>query len=88
MPYKETSSSASIIIEIIWSYRRVIVPLNRACSVEVYVCYDEYIKKISDSKNKIIKSFEKLIKEAAVDCRLNINANNDNNNKEDTLVCD
>jgi superfamily II DNA or RNA helicase len=36
---------------------------------------DEYIKKLSSSKNKIIKDFEKAIKEAAIDCKLNKRAN-------------
>lgn len=36
---------------------------------------DEYIRKLSDRKNKIIKDFEKAIKEAAIDCKLNKNAN-------------
>jgi hypothetical protein len=36
---------------------------------------DEYIKKLSAGKNKIIKDFEKAIKEIAVDCKLNKHAN-------------
>lgn len=36
---------------------------------------DQYIKKLSETKNKIIRQFEQAIKEAAVDCRLNKNAN-------------
>jgi len=36
---------------------------------------DEYIKKLSAGKNKIIKDFEKAIKEVAVDCTLNKRAN-------------
>jgi len=52
---------------------------------------DEYIKKLSDNKNKIIRDFEKAIKESAVDCKLNKNANiykDDKNikNNED-IVC-
>ena len=39
------------------------------------ITVDEFIKKLSDNKNKIIKEFEKSIKEAAVDCSLNKNAN-------------
>jgi len=36
---------------------------------------DEYIKKLSETKTKIIKQFEKAIKEASIDCRLNKFAN-------------
>jgi Mimiviridae putative ATP-dependent RNA helicase len=39
------------------------------------VTVDQYIRKLSATKNKIIKKFEEAIKEAAVDCRLNRNAN-------------
>lgn len=39
------------------------------------ITVDEYVKKLSETKNKIIKQFEKAIIEAAVDCRLNKNAN-------------
>jgi hypothetical protein len=40
---------------------------------------DQYIKKLSDTKNKIIKLFEQAIKEASIDCRLNLNANQTEN---------
>lgn len=43
---------------------------------------DQYIMKLSATKNKIIKKFEEAIKEAAVDCRLNRNANQE----EDELI--
>ena len=39
------------------------------------ITVDQYIKKLSETKNKIIKQFEQAIKEAAVDCRLNKYAN-------------
>jgi superfamily II DNA or RNA helicase len=39
------------------------------------VTVDQHIKKLSETKNKIIKQFEQAIKEAAVDCRLNKYAN-------------
>ena len=48
---------------------------------------DQYIKKLSNSKNKIIKDFEKAIKEIAVDCQLNKNANVYDENDEN-IVCD
>jgi len=41
---------------------------------------DEYIKKLSEDKNKIIKDFEKAIKESAIDCKLNKNANKNTDN--------
>jgi len=47
---------------------------------------DKYIQKLAIEKNKIIKQFEKAIKEAAVDCHLNKNANVYEN--EETLECD
>lgn len=36
---------------------------------------DQYIQTLSTEKDKIIKQFEKAIKEIAIDCYLNINAN-------------
>jgi len=36
---------------------------------------DQYIKTLSDNKNKIVKLFEKCLKESAVDCYLNKNLN-------------
>lgn len=46
---------------------------------------DQYIMKLSDTKNKIIKKFEKAIKEASIDCRLNLNANVQEG--EETINC-
>ena len=40
-----------------------------------YQTIDQYIKKLSETKHKIIKEFEQAIAEGAVDCRLNQNAN-------------
>lgn len=45
------------------------------------ITVDQYIKKLSETKNKIIKQFEDAIKEAAIDCRLNINANETDDQK-------
>ena len=45
---------------------------------------DTHIYRIANRKNKIIKKIEKSIKEIAVDCELNINANNDEKNP---LIC-
>lgn len=60
---------------------------ERNVKVYIYVAYhpdeeitvDQYIRKLSESKNKIIKQFENAIKESAIDCRLNKNANQDEN---------
>lgn len=49
------------------------------------ITVDQYIKKLSETKNKIIRQFEQAIKEAAVDCRLNKFANIIND--EDNIKC-
>jgi len=49
------------------------------------VTVDQYIKKLSETKNKIIRQFEQAIKEAAVDCRLNKFANITDG--EDNIKC-
>jgi hypothetical protein len=66
---------------------------ERDVKVYVYICkksgkditVDQYIRKLSDEKNKIIKKFENAIKESAVDCRLNLYSNQ---NEKGTLICD
>ena len=47
---------------------------------------DEYIQGLAIDKNKIIKAFEKAIKESAIDCSLNKNANVYEG--EDDIICD
>ena len=47
---------------------------------------DQYIEQLSIGKDKIIKTFEKAIKEIAVDCTLNKHANVYDN--EDDIICD
>jgi superfamily II DNA or RNA helicase len=42
---------------------------------------DQYIYNLSMKKNKLVSEFEKAIKEAAIDCELNFNANIDKINK-------
>ena len=49
---------------------------------------DQYIKKMSDNKNKIIKSFELALKESAIDCNLNKYANNNIKDKLNIIKCD
>jgi hypothetical protein len=51
------------------------------------ITVDQYIKKISETKNAIIKQFEDAIKEAAVDCRLNKNANQTDDEDENAIQC-
>jgi superfamily II DNA or RNA helicase len=46
---------------------------------------DQYIYKLSMRKNKLVSEFEKAIKEAAIDCELNLNANI---SKNDKFICD
>jgi hypothetical protein len=55
--------------------RNVKVYVYVAMHPEEEITVDQYIKKLTDTKNKIIKQFEDAIKEAAIDCRLNLNAN-------------
>ena len=55
--------------------RNVKVYIYLATHPDIEMSVDKFIKKLSDSKNKLIKVFEKSIKEAAIDCRLNYNAN-------------
>jgi hypothetical protein len=55
--------------------RNVKVYVYVAMHPDEEVTVDQYIRKLSETKNKIIKQFENAIKEAAIDCRLNKNAN-------------
>jgi len=42
---------------------------------------DSYIYELSKNKNKLVSEFELCIKQSAIDCELNKNANQDENNK-------
>lgn len=64
--------------------RNVKVYVYIAVHPEAEVTVDEYIKQLSITKNKIINQFEEAIKEAAIDCRLNKNANEIG---EDSIKC-
>lgn len=55
--------------------RKVKVYIYVATHPNENITVDQYVRKLSANKNKIIKKFEEAIKEAAVDCRLNRNAN-------------
>jgi hypothetical protein len=48
---------------------------------------DQYIYKLSLRKNKLVSEFEKAIKESAIDCELNFNANKDPKNPKE-YMCD
>jgi superfamily II DNA or RNA helicase len=47
---------------------------------------DQYMQKLAHSKEKLIMQFETVIRESAIDCSLNYNANIDDGNVE--IVCD
>jgi len=65
---------------------------KRSVKVYVYIAthpdepesIDQYILSLAEKKNKIIREFEKIVKEVAVDCALNKIANQDG----DSFVCD
>jgi superfamily II DNA or RNA helicase len=61
-----------------------VVPYRK--NKESFETVDQYIRKLSVGKEKIIKKFEELIKEAAIDCNLNKNSNNDDGNED--IKCD
>jgi superfamily II DNA or RNA helicase len=61
--------------------RNVKVYVYIATHPNEYLTVDQYIRKLSETKNKIIKQFELAIKEAAVDCSLNYYANVTNDEK-------
>ena len=66
--------------------REVNVYIYLSVSDRIEESIDQYIKNLSDSKNKIIKDFEKAIKESSVDCNLNLNSTL--NETEDEIICD
>ena len=65
--------------------RRVNVYLYLATSPKGEMTVDEYIYKLAKDKNKLISKFEISMKESAVDCYLNKNANVYKD--EDDIVC-
>lgn len=66
-------------------YIYVAVPPNYG-KEDVPETVDQYIQHLSVEKDKIIKSFETAIKEVAIDCELNKNANVHEN--EEPIMCD
>jgi len=65
--------------------RRVNVYLYLATSPKGEMTVDEYIYKLAKDKNKLISKFENSMKESAIDCYLNKNANVYKD--EDDIVC-
>ena len=60
---------------------KVYIYLSVAPEKEGIETVDQYIYNLSMKKNKLINEFEIAVKEAAIDCELNKNANMDKNNK-------
>lgn len=67
-------------------YIYVSVPPGYGKKKNVEETIDQYIQHLSMEKDKIIKTFEKAIKEVAVDCELNKKANV--HEGEEDIVCD
>lgn len=65
--------------------RDVKVYVYIATHSDIEITVDQYIRFLSETKNKLIKQFEKAIKEAAIDCRLNLNANETEEEKIDCM---
>ena len=65
--------------------RDVKVYIYTASHPDENITVDQYIRKLSITKNDIIMQFEQAIKEAAVDCSLNRNANQE---EGETINCD
>ena len=67
--------------------RSVTVYLYQAVSKNEKVeTIDQYMNKLAHDKDRLINKFEEAIKESAIDCKLNLNANT--NNGEDEIKCD
>lgn len=60
---------------------KVYIYLAVAPENEEITTVDEYIYELSRRKNKLVNEFELAVKEAAIDCNLNANANMDPDNK-------
>lgn len=61
--------------------RNVKVYVYIAMHPDENITVDQYIKRLSETKNKIIKQFEQAVKESAIDCRLNLQANKENDDE-------
>jgi len=58
-------------IELLEEERNVKVYIYIATYPDIKISVDQYIKNLSEQKNKMVKQFEKAIKEASIDCELN-----------------
>jgi len=65
--------------------RSVRVYIYIATHPKAKITVDEYIHEMSMRKNKLIKEFERALKEVAIDCSLFKNANSSKNSK---IICD
>ena len=66
------------------SERNVDVFIYLGTHPEIKESIDQYIMKIAIEKQNIVEKFEKALKEVAIDCKLNYNANKFRNEK---LIC-
>lgn len=66
--------------------RYVKVYIYIATHVNIIQTVDEYILKLSNNKDKIIRKFERALQEVAVDCYLNKYSTDDG--EEDKILCD
>ena len=67
-------------------YIYVAVPPGYGRKKNIPETIDQYIQHLSTEKDKVIKTFEKAIKEVAIDCGLNMKANV--HEGEDDIICD
>jgi hypothetical protein len=65
--------------------RDVKVYVYVATHPDIKMSVDQHIRKMCETKSRLIKEFERAIKESAVDCRLNRNANQTDD--EDPIKC-
>jgi superfamily II DNA or RNA helicase len=65
--------------------RKIKVYIYHAVHPDEKETVDEHISYLAKQKHKLISQFEKSIKEAAIDCHLNINANQEEGEK---IICD
>ncbi len=68
--------------------RNVKVYIYLATHKSIDESVDEYVKYLSEQKNKLIIEFERAVKEAAIDCKIFRNANFYPDRDEEPIVCD
>jgi len=67
--------------------RNVKVYIYMSVHPKIIKSVDQFMKELIIKKDKLIAQFEKALKETAVDCELNKNANNEGMDKEHTIKC-